>query len=1519
MNHKFRSISMVSAFLFVAALLTPMTAEAATSPTTISSVSSNGCVLLSDGNVDCFQNGTAGASQNVAAVSGSCQIKKTQDIECYDDSIVSFKPLPELKAISISADGTGSGCAALVDGSVDCWFWNLGNPDISVVSGISNAVQVSATVMGGIRGCALLSDATVKCWGNYLTPNNSAAPVNIDELSALNVTSISVSGNSACAVIDDGTVWCWGENASGQLGRTATGGLGQNYAYSGPLKVEGISDVKTVTVGASGDIIGEEWNLATTTCALTNSGSVYCWGYDRYREGYSDSLPPLSASRSTPQLLRNLNSSTVKFFYFLDYTRQAPCAVMSDESVACWTAINWSGGESCDLWLAVSTCSDATLRFNVGMLKDPPFVPTLDSATTNADGSISATWSQSTDLNSPSTDGYLVRGVATGSNLAISSVFGGGDNSMCGILSDTSVACWGNDTDFTNSVTGSLFGGKGMIHSAIPVLVNGLQNATQLAVGSGAACALLRDQTVSCWGSNGRGELGIGVRDSQGTVYGVTPLNSLSSVTQIAGDGYSKFCAISTGKVYCWGGSPTGGTISPVEVPLITNAKQVSLGWASACALITDGTVRCWGVNTGTHLEFNVDGMLGDGTTVDSLTTPTTVVGLSDAISIAASAGSVCALEADGTVVCWGGNINGELGTQNLVGNAYSTLPVIVPGIPKAVSLSALQYGTCALDVAGTPYCWGWPVGFLNGGPTAVTSLAPALNIAGSLNNICSTTKCIGSNMHGVRGNGTYESENFDSPATSFTKQLVATCYTGAETSCTLPSIPGAETVTVSVQALHGSDLSISSNSITLDVAGKTSAITQFDSTSLGAQVGSTLTLSATSTDQTATVSYSTSTPNCSLSGGNLTASSAALCEVTASSTAVSPAAKITPTGVPAPKAAAPGSKSVSSTLHILFTKPNQSTLSVANSTTNLSVASVTLQSAGGSGGGKVSFYSNSSGCTIQGSTLFAVSDVSCMVWAKKAADLNYAAAISASKTFTFAGLGSQSALTLSAIQPTSGALTLASSGGTGTGATNYYSPTAGCSITAGVLSVQSPTACAVTAIKAGDSTHYSQVSSPVVYKFPALTSSITSTFKAGTATATGFSLSVANYNAAYAYTVRSNVGTATKGTVSGTTLPITVSGLVAGQYAVVTVTTSRSGYYDKASTSIGNATPPSITLATPSATNGGFTVGLSKLSTNYTYSGSVAGGTGSVSISTPVAGSATATVTGVTSSSSILKISATPISTDALNGGYAAPAVQTITGWSKPTISSLQNSSGSLANLLLGNVLTINGANLWGATAVTIGTVKATSFTVLSPTSISVGVWSGAKPGAVAVTTPGGTVSFGTVTVKTTKSVPASVTLTPTSGGAGTAIVLDGSDVGSASAITVGGVTAKFKVVSATRVVISVPTITTNGAKAIKITTPGGSVTAAATFTYGAKVAPGTVSSVSSSVDAGSFVTLTGTNLGAATSITIGGTSVTNWTVNAGNSITLQIPPAAVSGTSPAMVFTTAGGTVNFSGILIN
>lgn len=236
-----------------------------------------------------------------------------------------------------------------------------------------------------------------------------------------------------------------------------------------------------------------------------------------------------------------------------------------------------------------------------------------------------------------------------------------------------------------------------------PVQKAGIGGARQVVLGSGFACALLADRSVWCWGSNSAGTLGNGGGGGSSTPVQVeqAPGVALSGITALsAGDNAA--CAIrSDASVVCWGvngiaqpGSPVGtDTSRATPVANVNGARQLAVGQGHACALLADGSVVCWGSNS--------QGQLGNGGTAPN-PTPAAVPGVSGATALASGTRHVCAVVAGGAVSCWG---TGSMGNGNV--SELRTSPTGVANLSGVVALAAGFEHTCALRSSGTLACWG--------------------------------------------------------------------------------------------------------------------------------------------------------------------------------------------------------------------------------------------------------------------------------------------------------------------------------------------------------------------------------------------------------------------------------------------------------------------------------------------------------------------------------------------------------------------------------------------------------------------------------------------------------------------------------------------------------------------------------------------------------------------------------------------------------------------------------------------
>ena len=246
------------------------------------------------------------------------------------------------------------------------------------------------------------------------------------------------------------------------------------------------------------------------------------------------------------------------------------------------------------------------------------------------------------------------------------------DDHTCAILDDHTVKCWGEGDNgrLGSGATADLGDGGAEMGDALPV-VNLGTGRTALAISSQSAhtCALLDTHQVKCWGFNVSGQLGIG-----------------NAVTM--GDGAGEM-----------------GDALPV-VPLGTGrtAVSVSTGNNFSCALLDDGTARCWGNSTNAQLGQGSTTSLGNAPNELGDNLPPIPLGTGrTAIAVIAGHLEACALLDDHSLKCWGFNQTGGLGQGSTValgdnpGELGDALPPIGLGTGRTVvPVARLHVGVTA-------------------------------------------------------------------------------------------------------------------------------------------------------------------------------------------------------------------------------------------------------------------------------------------------------------------------------------------------------------------------------------------------------------------------------------------------------------------------------------------------------------------------------------------------------------------------------------------------------------------------------------------------------------------------------------------------------------------------------------------------------------------------------------------------------------------------------------------------------
>ncbi|MGQ0629607.1 MAG: RCC1 domain-containing protein [Sporichthyaceae bacterium] len=268
------------------------------------------------------------------------------------------------------------------------------------------------------------------------------------------------------------------------------------------------------------------------------------------------------------------------------------------------------------------------------------------------------------------------------------------------------------------------------VGSALPGAVVG----PRLATGQEHTCVITdvgpAGGELRCWGFGGGGQLGnagiVSIGDDE-VAAGLDPVDlgaGMRARAVVAGDYHS--CAIVTdGSVRCWGENRFGqlgyantdnigddespGAAGPVDLGPGRRAIALAAGSNSSCAVLDDGTVRCWGFGGPGQLGYGDTENIGD----DEAPSAAGPVRLPrGAVGISAGGFHVCALLVDSTLTCWGSNATGQLGYGDTVRIGDDEAPTarrsLFLGPGRSVRGFDAGFGhTCAVLDAAMLRCWG--------------------------------------------------------------------------------------------------------------------------------------------------------------------------------------------------------------------------------------------------------------------------------------------------------------------------------------------------------------------------------------------------------------------------------------------------------------------------------------------------------------------------------------------------------------------------------------------------------------------------------------------------------------------------------------------------------------------------------------------------------------------------------------------------------------------------------------------
>jgi alpha-tubulin suppressor-like RCC1 family protein len=320
----------------------------------------------------------------------------------------------------------------------------------------------------------------------------------------------------------------------------------------------------------------------------------------------------------------------------------------------------------------------------------------------------------------------------------------------CVLLDSGRAACWGlNDLGqlATQPSTGAfdvldplgIATTEEAYYNGHAAVIEPLAEVRQVATGDSHVCALLGDQTVSCWGDAGGGQLGAGdfsEHDCEGRPCNRRPVlvPGLEGVTELSLGGFHSCALDGAGRLRCWGSLAVGVeteslstcdgmpcATEPVRVPAPGQVVQVVSGFSHACMLLAEGEVRCWGVNAlGSVGVVSPRVDTGFGVSVYSNVELPARVELplpATALFAAGSGFYSCAVLQDGALYCWGENTYGQLGAgepgescpEGGGDELYCSVTPLASGFEQQAELYAFgELHACAVTADGELYCWGY-------------------------------------------------------------------------------------------------------------------------------------------------------------------------------------------------------------------------------------------------------------------------------------------------------------------------------------------------------------------------------------------------------------------------------------------------------------------------------------------------------------------------------------------------------------------------------------------------------------------------------------------------------------------------------------------------------------------------------------------------------------------------------------------------------------------------------------------
>jgi alpha-tubulin suppressor-like RCC1 family protein len=476
---------------------------------------------------------------------------------------------------------------------------------------------------------------------------------------------------------------------------------------SSPIVVGGGTTAK-VSLAAGG------WHA----CAILEGGQVKCWGENGFGQlGLGDTDDRGDSAGEMGEALPSVKLGAGRTAKAITAGQSHTCSLLDNDTVKCWgynfygqlgkddTTNRGVNPGDMDVLTPIALGSGIPKAIAAGEHHTCALLVATPSSTTgqvrcwgsNSVGQLGL-GSTETARGDAMGDMALPGTVSLGTNRsakAIAAKF----NTTCALLDNDRIKCWGYNFYGQLGQNDKMDRGRSASHMGdnlreIGALAGTPLTASTIAVGRISTCALLTGGEVKCWGRNDNGTLGredttdwgdaTGEINNSSVNFKPAKLGAGRAAVSIDSDGHTACAVLDNGQLKCWGfngfgqlgagnltnrgGAPNqmGDFLPAVSLGARNAVKSVAIGAEFACAMLDNGNIKCWGKNDRGQLGLGGPGTRGDEANEMGDLLPLVQLGARSTKHLGTGDHHACAVLADGQLKCWGHNGGGQLGVGDL-------------------------------------------------------------------------------------------------------------------------------------------------------------------------------------------------------------------------------------------------------------------------------------------------------------------------------------------------------------------------------------------------------------------------------------------------------------------------------------------------------------------------------------------------------------------------------------------------------------------------------------------------------------------------------------------------------------------------------------------------------------------------------------------------------------------------------------------------------------------------------------